>query len=107
MARYRVHINSRGKRCGNSTIPPEIEIWLDAFDVAIGDVLSESMEYCEVFNRAESKNWLLSKHAFWVGSMIWGPEHATCLQNWVRDGLPIPEIARKRKTVYYTVGERF
>lgn len=107
MARYREHLNHSGKRKGNSSLPPEIEIWLDAFDVAIGDALSESMEYYEVFNRAESRNWLLSKHAFRIGSMIWGPEHMTALQNWVRDGLPAPEEARKRKMVYYTVGEKF
>ena len=107
MASTRTHLNRSGKRKGKSNLPPEEEIWLDAFDVAIGDVLGESTRPDEVINRVESKEWLLSNHSFWVGSMIWGSEHITALQNWVRDGLPVPEIARKRKTVYYSVGEKF
>ena len=107
MARERVHLNRAGKRKGQSNLPPEEEVWLDAFDIAIGDVLGESIRPDEVINRVESERWLLSQHAFWVGSMIWDVNHIIALQNWVRDGLPTPEIARKRKTVYYAVGEKF
>ena len=106
--RQRTHIYKgyHGRR-GNTTYPPEIEIWLDAFDIAIGDVMSESMEYYDVSNRAESHRWLLSKHFFWLGSIIWGVAHTTAFQNWVRDGMPPPEEARRRKRIYYTIREQF
>jgi len=94
-----------GQVRGKGTYPPEVEIFMDAFDVAIADVICEASEYYEAENRAESKRWLGSEHAFWVGSLLYGLDTMRAFQNWVRDGMPPPEEARKRKFEYYTERE--
>ena len=70
-------------------------------DIAISDIKEDNG------NRAESERWLLSKHAFWLGSLIYGDDSMRVFQNWVRDEMPPPEEAQKRKQVYYIAGKEF
>ena len=107
MTKTRVDINRGVYKKGKTTYPPEVEIFIDVFDIAIGDVKGEGEYYYDVINRAESEKWLLSEHAFWVGSIIFGIDHMVMLQRWVKDGLPKPAVARKRKELYYEDPDRF
>lgn len=102
----RIGKNSSYER-GHSTLPPEREVFMDAIDVALLDLQDEREDNWIVERRETSRTWLFSDHCWIIGSAIYGPENFTILLNWARDGMPLPEVARKRRTVYQTVGERF
>ena len=86
---------------GNTTYPPEVELFVDVFDIAIGDAKRRGTDRDNVIAKKEARKWLLSGYAFWLGSMLFGVDGIILLQGWVKDGAPEPRTARKRKEQYY------
>ncbi len=99
----RIHIYKNGDVRGNGETPPEVEIWMDAFERAIRDIrwVGNELRFREA--RADAYRWVKTNHFFWIASMIYGVESATVMRNWMLDGAPLPEEARKRKAIYQTV----
>lgn len=104
--RSRIGKNSSYER-GQSTLPPAIEVYMDAIDVALLDLQDKREDNWITERREASREWLFSDHCWKIGSAIYGPEYFTILLNWARDDFPPQAIARKRKDVYQTIGERF
>lgn len=100
-------LNSQAARKGSTTTPPESEIWIDAIQLALRDIKTHLNTQHHEETREEARAWILSDHAWIIGSTVYGPAYMQIIRNWVRDDLPKPEVARKRRVVYETVGEAY
>ena len=100
----RINIYKNGDVRGNNSYPPEVEIWLDAFERAIRDIRLTDKKHKTL--REDALDWLESDHFLILGSLIYGPELANIFKNWGLDGAPGPDLAQKRRSVYEVAGLR-